>query len=179
MVPVRVEGGAGDDTFRVGNATNGLNDIQYIPQPNLNDLQGLGPVVLIGGAGHDTVIADDTGDGDAGEESGNIYAVSEKRVGIAEEVEVGIISGLGMTAKPVGEANQDGRIEFEEVEVAQVLLDDSGTVFTVGGAGFNLNPDDPFGGAADTIMRTTTMLPKGRLPDPANRTRRSLASRRT
>ena len=112
------------------------------------------------------MIADDSADTTAEVETGNFYALSEKRVGFAEEVEVGIISGLGMSA-----SGTQGRIEFEGVEVAQVLLGntplatDEGSIFTIGGEGFLLDAEEAAGGTADALMLTTTELTKGRLAE--------------
>ena len=94
-VPVRVEGGEGDDIMTAGDGT--LNDLYSFLNANANDGFGFGPLVFIGGAGHDSLIVDDSADGDNPENEGNINAFLEKREGVPELVEIGVISGLGMT----------------------------------------------------------------------------------
>jgi hypothetical protein len=137
-VPVRVDGEGDDDTIRVGNATTGVDDIQGILRPGLNGPFGLGPLVLLGGEGHDTVVVDDSGDPDGGvddDSDGAMTAFLETRTG-GEIFEVGMVIGLGMGLE-IGGAVSDGRVEYEGFEVADVRLAQGEDVLTLGG-GFDL-----------------------------------------
>ena len=153
-VPVRVETGEGADIVTVGGKTGvGVDGIKAILQPGLNGGSGIGPLVVVGGAGHDTIIVDDSQDNTG--DIGNMTAFVENRVAnnseFTESVEVGIVSGLGMrfkvqsgvmgdgvTAIFDGPSEQDGRIEFEGFETADIQLGSGDDVFTVGG-GFSFN----------------------------------------
>ncbi|HET6572537.1 MAG TPA: hypothetical protein VFG68_02965, partial [Fimbriiglobus sp.] len=140
FVPVRAAGGPGDDRIEVGgDGANGLDNIRSYARtglnksrsPDLTTVFGLGPVVLVGGAGHDSIVLDDSLDPDA--ETGNITAFTEARDG-GLTVEVGVVSGLGMKlTDPALAGVQRGRAEFEGFEVVQVLLGQAADTFTVGG----------------------------------------------
>src|SRR5581483_8974869 len=60
VVPVKVDGGAGDDIINVGGGT--LSDIVQLARPGVQVPYGVGPVVVVGGAGLDTLIVDDHSD---------------------------------------------------------------------------------------------------------------------
>jgi len=166
-VPVRVDTGVGDDTIIVGGIGT-VDGIKSILRPGLNTPFGLGPLVLVGNSGHDTVIIDDSDD--TSDNIGNITAFLERRVGSSDLIEVGVISGLDMTMTMEGEAT-DGRVEFEGFEVVDVRLGTGNDIFTIGG-GFDLLKDSPSGGLADPELLVDTEFPKNRLaedlgdPDP-------------
>ena len=137
-VPVKVDGGAGNDLITVGNASNGLNDIVGISRPNVNQPDGVGPVAIVGGSGHDTLIVDDSADSSAN--TGRLTSFREKRPGApAAGDEVGIVTGLGMKLYPSGAAFNAstgagaGRVEFEGVESVDVKLSGGADTFAVGG----------------------------------------------
>jgi hypothetical protein len=92
-VPVRIDGGTGHDLFTVGKNT--LDNILGLARTGLNSPFGLGPVVLVGGAGQDSVVVTD--EADTGANTGNLTVFTETRLGVINPVEVGIVSGLGMT----------------------------------------------------------------------------------
>ncbi len=92
-VPVRIDGGTGHDLFTVGKNT--LDNILGLARTGLNSPFGLGPVVLVGGAGQDSVVVTD--EADLGTNTGNLTVFTETRLGVAGPVEVGVVSGLGMT----------------------------------------------------------------------------------
>ena len=132
--PVRVDGGTGDDTITVGGSNDsvkGVDGIKGFFKPGANDGFGLGPLVLVGNAGHDTVIFDDSADSDV--EAGNLTAFLEKRPLIAAPVEVGVLSGLGMTLSVPDGPALDGRVEFEGFETVDVRMGTGVNDFTVGG----------------------------------------------
>src|SRR5262249_15347024 len=116
-VPVRVDAGDGNDVVTVGEGT--VSNIQGWDRPGLNAPTGLGPLVLVGGAGHAVVVIDDSTDGTA--RNGNLTAFLEKRNGVTNPVEVGVVSGLGMTLSNSG-GSVDGRVEFEGFESVDVKL---------------------------------------------------------
>ena len=58
VVPVKVDGGAGNDIVNIGAGT--LNDIVGLSRPGVQVPYGVGPVVVVGGAGLDTLIVDDS-----------------------------------------------------------------------------------------------------------------------
>jgi Ca2+-binding RTX toxin-like protein len=163
MVPVRVEGGAGNDTVRVGGTT--LNNIKSFLNANANNGFGFGPLVLVGGAGHDTVIIDDSADGNNADNVGNLTAFLEKREGIPGLVEVGVVSGLGMKMTVPDKGVVDGHVEFEGFEVVDVRMGTGGDVFTVGGT-LNLDSTHPNGGTWEVVTGTDAEVSKGRLPNP-------------
>ena len=81
-VPVKADGGTGDDKITVGNAAHGVNDIVGISRPNLNQPDGVGPVAVVGGSGHDVLIVDDSGDTSHGTgvgDTGRITSFLQKR----------------------------------------------------------------------------------------------------
>lgn len=167
-VPVRINTGAGDDTVVVGDSEGGLDGILGTRL----DGAGLGPLVLIGGAGHDAVIFDDSAD--TSNNFGNLTAFRETREGVEGTVEVGVLSGLDMKLDlQIDEDHNgsselieqhDGRIEFEGFEVADVRLGHGSDTFTIGG-GFNvgLAIDDPARGTAEDRQLVDTTLPPTRL----------------
>ena len=121
-VPVKVFGGAGDDTITVGDGT--VDNIFAISQPGIEQPFGLGPLVLIGEGGHDTVIIDESLE-DVGE-TGYMTSFLETRPGNVQ-VEVGVVSGLGM-----GLSGGPGRVEFEGFEMVDVRLGAGADNFTIG-----------------------------------------------
>jgi hypothetical protein len=151
--------------------------------PNANEGVGLGPLVLVGGffdiasssyvdLGHDTVIIDDSQD--TGNNLGNITAFTEKRQGITELVEVGVVSGLGMSLKMIDdngtedpvddiEVTVDGRIEYEGFEVVDLRLSDVGNDTVTIGGGFELDKTLASGGEWDAITKVDTEVTKNRL----------------
>lgn len=126
-VPVRVDAGAADDTLTIGNATNGVDDIQGTERVGPD----VGPVVLVGGTGHDTVIIDDSAD--ASSNTGSISAFTEPRGGGATTVEVGVVGGLDMGVD----------VEFESAEVLNVLLGSVSDTLSIGErtSFFNFDPN--------------------------------------
>jgi Ca2+-binding RTX toxin-like protein len=192
-VPVRVEGGAGNDKVIVGGTADGVDEIKSILQPGGNGNVGFGPLVLVGGAGTDIVVVDDSLD--SSDDIGNVTAFLEARevqptvngggTVFTDDFEVGVVSGLGMRFKvqtgvvddfdedtvdvdpifdPVKE--QDGRIEFEGFEVLDVQLGSGGDLLTVGG-GFDLLKTSGTAGQASPDMRLdNAQLPVNRLVDP-------------
>jgi len=92
-VPVKVFAGSGDDTLTVGDGV--VDNINAVSQPGVGQPFGIGPLVLIGEEGHDTVIIDDSLD-DNGGDTGYLTSFLETRQG-DEQVEVGVVNGLGMT----------------------------------------------------------------------------------
>jgi Ca2+-binding RTX toxin-like protein len=167
-VPVRVEGNAGNDVITVGGNTT-LNDLKSFLNANANDGFGFGPLVIVGGAGHDTVIVDDSGDVTNAENEGSITAFREKREGISGLVEVGVVSGLGMKMTVPLELGGvkviDGHVELEEVEVVDVRMGTGDDVFVVGGA-LNLDNTNPHGGTWEALTLTDAQVPKTRLFNP-------------
>lgn len=160
-VPVRVEGGANDDVIIVGGSAS-VDGIKQTFYPGVNTPFGLGPLVLVGGGGHDVVIVDDSGD--TSKNFGNINAFVENRQGSSgpTPVEVGIVSGLDMTMK-MDSGTVDGRIEYEGFEAVEVKLGTGDDAFTIGGD-FNLTKGVG-GGKALAHLLTTTELPQTRLSE--------------
>ena len=165
-VPVRLEGGAGDDAFMIG-GTNGLDDLNSFLNANANKGFGLGPLTIVGGDGTDTVIVNDTSAVPT-TNHGNITAFTEKREGVTDPVEVGVISGLGMDMSipdGAGEVTHiDGHIEYEGAEVVDLQLGTGADTLTVGG-GFDLDPNSPTGGVWTTNTGVDAQVPKTRLSD--------------
>jgi len=165
-VPVRVDAGDDDDIMRVGNSVDGLNSLDSFLNANANGGFGFGPLVLVGGEGHDTVIIDDSADnGLNADRDGNINAFLEKREGVSDIVEIGIVSGLGMkmTIPDGGTTIEvDGHVEYEQVEVIDVRLGTGGDTLTVGG---NLELDSTIGngGTWEGLAKTDAQVPKTRL----------------
>lgn len=160
-VPVRVEGGAHDDVVIVGGSAK-VDGIKQTFYPGVNTPFGLGPLVLVGGGGHDVVIVDDSGDDS--KNFGNVNAFVENRQGSTgpTPVEVGIVSGLDMTMK-MESGTVDGRIEYEGFETVEVKLGTKDDAFTIGGD-FNL-AKGVGGGKAEAHLLTTTELPQTRLSE--------------
>jgi hypothetical protein len=126
----------------------------------------------VGGAGHDTVILDDSAD--SSDNVGNSSAFLEKREGIPDPVEVGVVAGLDMQMTvPVppdqggGVEVVDGHVELESVEVLEVRMGTGDDVFTVGGE-LNVNVDDPEGngGKWNAVSLTDALVPPTRLENP-------------
>ena len=121
-VPVRIDGGTGHDLFTVGKNT--LDNILGLARTGLNSPFGLGPVVLVGGAGQDSVVVTD--EADTGTNTGNLTVFRETRLGVVGTVEVGIVSGLGMTLhggvgiKTVTEGNGSTN-EVQEIHVDDAI----------------------------------------------------------
>jgi len=134
-VPVRVDGGAGMDLVTVG--TGSLTGITGIARSGLSAPTGLGPLVVVGGDGVDSLKID--GSTDTNGRTGFMTAFLESRVTAPNGVEVGVVSGLGMqlfsdSAAFLGaSAPGDGRVEFEGFESVNVLLGNGADTFTVGG----------------------------------------------
>ncbi len=134
-VPVRVDGGGGSDVITVGGGT--LQGIAGISRPGLDTPLGVGPLVVVGGGGINTLIVDDTADTVA--RNGFLTAFLESRTVAPRGVEVGVISGLGMQLYADGAtflgagAAGDGRIEFEGIEAVSVKLGKGDDTFSVGG----------------------------------------------
>ena len=153
-VPVRIETGDGDDKIVVGgnglNGANGIHGINGYARPGLNAPFGIGPLVVVGGAGRDALVADDSGDTTLGE-VGNLNVFRESRRGEAQPIELGFISGLGMKLSKVSEPGiqWEGRIEFEGFEAVEVLLNKGSTLFTIGGD-YDLRYKITNGSAVDT-----------------------------
>lgn len=164
-VPVRIEGGAGNDTVTVGNGT--VDNLKSFLNANANGGFGFGPLVLVGGAGHDTVIIDDSTD--TSDNTGHVTSFLEKREGFADLVEVGVVSGLDMEMTvPLdggGTKVVDGHVEFEGFEVVDVRLGSGEDVFVIGGA-LNIDNIDPAGGTWEPLAKTTAEVPKTRLYNP-------------
>ncbi|MHC4499064.1 MAG: hypothetical protein ACYS21_08150, partial [Planctomycetota bacterium] len=194
-VPVRVEGGPGDDTVIVGSANGtykGVDGIQAFLNPNANEGMGLGPLTLVGGffdideseyvdTGHDVVIVDDSQDdnilADEPQAPGNLNAFMEKREGL-DPIEVGMVSGLEMVMYQLDDNNTPenldddsiyethGRVEFEGFEAVDVRLSDDNDTFTIGGE-FDLDKLSNSAGKPDADLLVTTELPVNRLVSPA------------
>lgn len=121
-VPVKVFAGMGDDTLTVGDGV--VDNIRATSQPGVEQPIGLGPLVLLGEAGHDTVIVDDSLDDS--NDTGYLTAFLETRPGNVQ-VEVGVVSGLGMTL-----SGAPGRVEFETFEMVDVRLSQGADTFRIG-----------------------------------------------
>ncbi len=158
-VPVRIETGADDDVVTVGDGS--LDAIAGTFLPGANAPFGFGPLVLVGGGGQDAVVLDDSAD--ASGDFGNVTAFLEKRIGISELIEVGVVTGLGMTMQD-GLTSRDGRVEYEGFEAVEVKLGGGDDVLTVGGA-FDLDKASPTGGEPAPEMLVDTLFPKARLSD--------------
>jgi hypothetical protein len=179
MVPVRVEGGPGDDTVIVGGGPEGLNNILSFFNPNANQGLGLGPLVLVGGYfdvatseyinhDHDTVIIDDSQD--SGENFGNINAFIEQRLGLPDPIEVGIVSGLGMQLSRMHDNGTpdditddylyetDGRVEFEGFEVVDVRLGTGADTMTIGGD-YDLDKSSGTAGQPSAELKVSSEIP--------------------
>ena len=147
-VPVKVDGGSGDDVITVGDGS--LTGIVGVTRPGLNSPYGVGPLVIIGGDGVDTIILDASTDATAYNDTnasdgatnaaGTLNAWTESRPTDPKHgVQVGAIGGLGTVLYPTaldfkGSSNDaPGRIEFETVEALTVKLGSAGDTFTVGG----------------------------------------------
>ena len=89
---------------------DGLNDIVGISRPNVNQPDGVGPVQIVGGSGHDTLVVDDSGDHVEHERRRPAHRRSvEARTGSPPSGdEVGIVSGFGMKLCPDGKTFHDG-----------------------------------------------------------------------
>ncbi|MEX2645398.1 MAG: choice-of-anchor D domain-containing protein [Gaiellaceae bacterium] len=127
-VPVRIETGSGNDKVVVGGTT--VNNIAGLSRPGLNAPFGVGPLVVIGGSGTDVLVIDDDGDG-AGD-TGTLTAFKEQRAGVTNPVEVGVVSGFGMTLKE-GLSTGDGRVEFEGMEIVELKLGSGADTVWIGG----------------------------------------------
>ncbi|MEX2149864.1 MAG: LEPR-XLL domain-containing protein [Steroidobacteraceae bacterium] len=121
-VPVKVFAGTGDDTITVGDGV--VDNIDALSQPGVAQPFGIGPLVLLGEAGHDTVIVDDSLDTSG--DTGYMTSFLETRPGNVQ-VEVGVVSGLGMDL-----SGGPGRVEFEGFEVVDVRLGVGADDFTIG-----------------------------------------------
>lgn len=126
-IPVRVDGGQGDDTVTVGSGT--LANIKALMRPGLNSPYGLGPLVLLGAEGTDTVIFDASAETNA--LTGELTAFTEDRPGETNPIEVGVVSGLGMSLKS-GSTAGTGRVEFEGFATVDVKLGTKADNFDVG-----------------------------------------------
>ncbi|HET7129920.1 MAG TPA: hypothetical protein VFJ93_12675, partial [Gaiellaceae bacterium] len=136
VVPVKVDGGAGNDVINVGGGT--LDDIVGLSRPGIQVPYGVGPLVIVGGIGLDTLVVDNSSD--SAVRSGTLTSWVEQRQTAPDGTEVGGLGGLGM--KMYADFDRatlgltglgDGRIEFEDVEALTVLLGSGDTTFTVGG----------------------------------------------
>jgi Ca2+-binding RTX toxin-like protein len=128
-VPVRIESGSGNDKVVVGSST--VNSIAGLSRPGLNAPFGVGPLVVVGGSGGtDVLVIDDSGDGTG--DTGTLTAWKEKREGVTNPVEVGVVSGFGMTMiEDLGTG--DGRVEFEGIEILELKLGSGADTVWVGG----------------------------------------------
>ena len=61
-VPVKVDGGLGNDIITVGDPAAGLAGIKGLTRPGLQTPYGVGPVVIVGGGGIDTLVVTDHAD---------------------------------------------------------------------------------------------------------------------
>ena len=129
-VPVQIDGGAGNDVINVGGGQ--LSGIEGISQPGLNAPLGVGPVVVAGGSGINTLIVDDSSDTVA--RTGFLTAFLETRTTAPKGVEVGVVSGLGSQLYPdaatfaASGAAGDDRIEFEAIQAVNVKLGQGGNL---------------------------------------------------
>jgi Ca2+-binding RTX toxin-like protein len=149
-VPVRVEGGAGSDQVKVGTWSHLLTNVNQTSRPGLNAPFGMGPLEIVGSprndaglltdSGIDTLVVDDSSDGTG--RSGNLTAFVEQRTTVGDDglgpnnVEVGVISGLGMTLykhDDSGTTTFPGRIEFEGMEVVAIHAGGGPDSFSIGG----------------------------------------------
>ncbi|OLD92029.1 MAG: hypothetical protein AUG84_02425, partial [Chloroflexi bacterium 13_1_20CM_4_66_7] len=153
-VPVRIDAGRGSDVITVGNGS--LSGLLGMYRPGVNTPFGFGPLVIAGSprnntgtyddSGIDTVVVNDQSDTTA--RSGYLTAFWESRPSIGDDnlcpstkcdgfVEVGVVGGLGMQLyKDITAASADaGRVEYEGIEAATVLLGTNADDFTVGGEG--------------------------------------------
>ena len=144
----------------------------------------------MGGEGTDIVVVDDSQD--SSEDIGSVSAFIETReaqpvammgggTNFFEDVEVGVVSGLGIKFKVqdgvTGDGvtptfdpllEQDGRIEFEGFEILDLQLGSGDDLLTIGG-GFDLDKNSGTAGQADDEMRLdNAQLPVIRLKDPDN-----------
>ena len=127
-VPVRVETGTGNDKVVVGGPN--VNSIAGLARPGLNAPFGVGPLVVVGGSGTDVIVVDDSGDATGG--TGTLTAWRESRVGVTDPVEVGVVSGFGMTMKE-GLSTGAGRVEFEGMEIVELKLGSGADTVWIGG----------------------------------------------
>ncbi|MGH9258766.1 MAG: FlgD immunoglobulin-like domain containing protein, partial [Acidimicrobiales bacterium] len=127
-VPVKVFAGSGDDTLTVGDGV--VDNIDAVSQPGVNQPFGIGPLVLVGEAGHDTVIFDDSLDIDGGD-TGYLTSFLETRTGNTQ-VEVGVVNGLGMTLNDVvgfDIADDEFELPGAPVDLEYTLEEAATTVF--------------------------------------------------
>ena len=109
--------------------------------------------------GIDTIVVNDSSDTTVGE--GRLTAFVEKRLTAANPVEVGIVSGLGMTL--VDRDNLGvlvpgpGRVEFEGFETIDVLLGTGNDLFSVGGDMLEALPPTRRDAVVE-FLHTTAML---------------------
>ncbi|MFN2611440.1 MAG: hypothetical protein ABR507_11310 [Actinomycetota bacterium] len=136
VVPVKIDGGAGNDIVNIGGGS--LSDVKGLSRPGVQIPFGLGPVVVVGGAGLDTLIADDHSDSTG--RDGTLVSWIERRQTAPDGTEVGGVGGLGMTLFSGFDAGTlaltgagPGRIEFEDFEGLSILLGSGDDNFTVGG----------------------------------------------
>src|SRR5262249_21593212 len=125
-VPVRVDAGGGNDLITVGGSGT-VDDIVGLARTGLNTPFGLGPLVLLGGAGEDQAGMNDGAD--TSDKTGNLTVFTESRLGFVNPVEVGVVSGLDMILHGgVGvETTQEGDGSNNEVQTIHVDDAISGT----------------------------------------------------
>ena len=103
-VPVKVDGGAGDDIITVGDGS--LTGIVGITRPGLNTPYGVGPLTIVGGDGVDTIVLDGSTDATlyndtstratgAANAAGTLNAWTETRQTAPDGTQVGAVGGLG------------------------------------------------------------------------------------
>jgi hypothetical protein len=116
----------------------GLVGIKGLTRPGLQTPYGVGPVVIVGGGGLDTLVINDHAD--TQDRLGTLESWVEARQTAPDGTEVGAVGGLGMTLYAGFDANTfvpnqagDGRIEFEDVEALTVDLGSGIDQFTIGG----------------------------------------------
>jgi RTX calcium-binding nonapeptide repeat (4 copies) len=148
-VPVKVfgdggtpSGSDGGDTIIIGNQLSNILE-HSLPDPSIN----LGPLVLVGGGGYDTVVLDDTGDSTG--RTGTMDSFMDPRPGGA--VEVGKISDLGM-AMAVDPPNTPdvGSVRFEGFESVQLKLGSGADYFSINNTITGMTQVSG-GGGGDTI----------------------------
>ena len=133
-VPVKVDGGLGNDIITVGNGS--VSGIVGVSRPGMNSPYGVGPLVVVGGGGLDTLVVDDHTDSTG--QNGSLESWVEARQTAPDGTEVGAVGDLGMQLYAQGSdighnPAGPGRVEFEDVEALTVLLGTGDDTFTVGG----------------------------------------------
>ena len=113
-----------------------MSGIVGVSRPGLNSPYGVGPLVVTGGGGVDTLVIDDHTDSTG--RTGSLESWVEGRQTAPNGTEVGAIGDLGMQLYAQGadighNPAGPGRVEFEDIEALTVLLGTGDDTFTVGG----------------------------------------------